>query len=368
MMPSVLSLDGNATMPADVDELKSGVRVARGDRPGLSRPPVSGLLLGNAPALRAVRDLLPQIARAQRTTLLVGPTGTGKDLAAQTLHHLSARSAQPFVTVHCAALPESLIEAEMFGHCRGAFTGATQSRGGLVRTASQGTLFLDEIDSLPIAAQAKLLRFLETGEYRAVGSDRVEFSDAWIIAATNQDLSSRVQNSAFRADLMYRLAVMRVDLPSLADRPSDILFLAEYFLSELGRPDKYFSAEAQAALLSHPWPGNVRELKHRVESAALLTEAPSISDAALGLTLDRHPADELRAARDDATLASCLPLERELWTLIAENGMTLSSAVGLCEQLMIQAALRAEGNNRSRAANRLGIHVRTIFKKLLPSR
>jgi DNA-binding NtrC family response regulator len=336
------------------------------------------LLLGNSPALKDVRDRLPQIARVQRTTLVVGPTGTGKDLVARSLHQYSPRRDRPFVTVHCAALPDSLVEAEMFGHCRGAFTGATQTRAGLIRTASQGTLFLDEIDSLPPAAQAKLLRFLETGEYRAVGSDKIEYSDAWVIAATNQDLGRRVQEGTFRADLLYRLAVVHVELPALRDRVSDILYLAQFFLTNVGRGDKRFSAEAQGALLEHPWPGNVRELKHRVESAALLTEAPVISDAALGLTLrDRSPHSlpsratlPIGAAPPVAqtTVADILPLERELWTLIAQNGLTLSAAVHLCEQLMIQAALRAEGNNRTRAANRLGIHVRTIFKKLIPSR
>jgi len=332
------------------------------------------LLLGESLGVRAVRERLPQIARVRRTTLLVGPTGTGKDLAARMLHQLSFRRDRPFVTVHCAALPESLIEAEMFGHCRGAFTGATQTRAGLVRTASQGTLFLDEIDSLPIGAQAKLLRFLETGEYRAVGSDKLEYSDAWVLAATNQDLSLRVQNGTFRADLLYRLAVMRVDLPALRDRPSDILYLAQFFLSQVGRGNKCFSAEAQAALVNHPWPGNVRELKHRVESAALLTEALVISDGALGLGWHAGAIERAVPARDGQggpeTVANgdAIPLERELWTLIAQEGMTLSTAVNLCEQLMIQAALRAEGNNRTRAANRLGIHVRTIFKKLISSR
>jgi DNA-binding NtrC family response regulator len=329
-------------------------------------------LLGEAPSLRAVREQLPQIARVARTTLLVGPTGSGKDLAARMLHQMSARSDRPFVTVHCAALPESLVEAEMFGHCRGAFTGATQSRAGLVRTASQGTLFLDEIDSLPISAQAKLLRFLETGEFRAVGSDRVEFSAAWVIAATNQNLASCVHNATFRADLLYRLAVMRVDLPALRDRPGDIAYLAQHFLEHVGRGDKRFSPEAQAALAAHSWPGNVRELKHRVESAALLTEAPIISDAALGLNLDQRGRDQVSAITDADSgaearaLCDALALERELWTLLNQQGMTLSSAVTFCEQLMIQAALRAEGNNRTRAANRLGIHVRTIFKKLIP--
>jgi DNA-binding NtrC family response regulator len=337
------------------------------------------LLLGNSPALKDVRDRLPQIARVQRTTLVVGPTGTGKDLVARSLHQYSPRRDRPFVTVHCAALPDSLVEAEMFGHCRGAFTGATQTRAGLIRTASQGTLFLDEIDSLPPAAQAKLLRFLETGEYRAVGSDKIEYSDAWVIAATNQDLGRRVQEGMFRADLLYRLAVVHVELPALRDRLSDILYLAQFFLTNVGRGDKRFSAEAQSALLEHIWPGNVRELKHRVESAALLTEAPVISDAALGLTLRDRTPHVFPSARSPlplgavapaapTTIADILPLERELWTLIAQNGLTLSAAVHLCEQLMIQAALRAEGNNRTRAANRLGIHVRTIFKKLIPSR
>jgi two-component system nitrogen regulation response regulator GlnG len=351
--------------------------------PPADAPP--SLLLGESAELAAVRERLPQIARVQRTTLVCGATGTGKDLVARALHLLSARRAQPFVTIHCAALPESLIEAEMFGHCRGAFTGATQSRAGLIRTAQRGTLFLDEIDSLSASAQAKLLRFLETGEYRAVGSDRVERSDAWIIAATNQDLERRARDGAFRSDLLYRLAVVRIDLPALRDRPGDIEYLADHFLAGVGRGDKVFSAQARSALAAHPWPGNVRELKHRVESAALLTEGPQISAAALGLTLDERwlgrgalglPASPTALgaspAHPDAGgrgfAPEVIPLERELWTLIADNGLSLSAAVDLCEQLMIQAALRAEGNNRTRAAHRLGIHVRTIFKKLVPGR
>jgi DNA-binding NtrC family response regulator len=367
-----------------LEEAHEIVVAATVDARGEQSPP---LLLGESPELVSIRDRLPRIARVQRTTLVLGQTGTGKDIVARSLHDLSARRERPFVTVHCAALPETLVEAEMFGHCRGAFTGATQARAGLIRTASQGTLFLDEIDSLTPSAQAKLLRFLETGEYRAVGSDRLEHSDAWIIAATNQDLARRVQERTFRADLLYRLAVVRIDLPPLRDRGSDVLYLAQAFLNNVGRGEKRFTAEARATLAAHPWPGNVRELKHRVESAALLTEAPEISAAALGLTFSEGAQldESSRGASPDGARVQTVPpgahpsaaaggthdlsgssLDRELWTLITQNGLTLSAAVDLCEQLMIQAALRAEGNNRTRAASRLGIHVRTIFKKLIP--
>jgi DNA-binding NtrC family response regulator len=328
------------------------------------------LLLGCSPELLDVRERLPRIAHIQRTTLVFGPTGTGKDLVARSLHQQSPRRDRPFVTVHCAALPETLIEAEMFGHARGAFTGATQNRAGLIRTASHGTLFLDEIDSLPPSAQAKLLRFLETGEYRPVGTDRLEHSDAWIIAATNQDLGRRVGDGSFRADLLYRLAVVRIDLPSLRERPSDVLFLARHFLAEVTGGEKQLSVEACAALSGHGWPGNVRELKHRVEAAALLSEGPVIGPLALGLDPPAGGLPRETTPPPEAVLPPapplCVPLERELWHLIEENGLTLAKAVDLCEQLLIHAALRAEKNNRTRAAGRLGIHVRTIFKKLLP--
>ncbi len=321
-------------------------------------------LLGVSPVFAALRERLPAIARVQRTTLVVGATGTGKDLIARTLHEHSVRRSRPFVIVHCAALPEALVEAEMFGHCRGAFTGAVQSRPGLIRSASQGTLFLDEIDSLPASAQAKLLRFLETGEYRAVGSDRPERSDAWVIAATNQDLVERVTQGAFRADLLYRLAVVRVDVPSLLQRESDVQYLADHFLESCGCGAKHFDDAARRALRAHTWPGNVRELKHRVESAALLSDRVAIDAEALGLEHLSRAASAAAPRPEAEAKGGRAPLEQALWSLIEDGGMTLSKAVELCEQILVQAALRAEGNNRTRAAGRLGIHVRTIFKKL----
>jgi two-component system NtrC family response regulator len=329
------------------------------------------LLIGQSPEFLMLKGRLPTIARAQRTTLIGGPTGSGKDLVARSLHEQSVRASRPYVAVHCAALPESLVEAEMFGHSRGAFTGATQNRPGLIRSASDGTLFLDEIDSLPAVAQAKLLRFLETGEYRAVGSDRVEHSDAWVIAATNQDLGERVRQGAFRADLMYRLEVMRLDVPPLKERKGDILCLADHFLDRISDGTKHFAEEARRALISYDWPGNVRELRHRVESASLLSSSVTIDVGALSLTGARAaPSIGKTAGPPPASLAAAdggpkaPTLERELWALISDQGLSLSDAVAQCERIMVQAALRAEGNNRTRAASRLGIHVRTIFKKL----
>jgi two-component system response regulator GlrR len=318
-------------------------------------------LVGNSERLMMLKSRLPAVARAQRTTLISGPTGSGKDVVARLLHTQSTRRTLPFVAVHCAALPDTLVEAEMFGHARGAFTGATHTRPGLIRSAASGTLFLDEVDSLPAGAQAKLLRFLETGEYRAVGSDHAERSDAWVLAATNQDLGDRVARGMFRADLMYRLAVVNLQVPPLAARADDVLTLAEYFLAHSTRGGKRFDDEARAAMLAHDWPGNVRELKHRVEAAALLDDGEVIGRESLDLP---RPARLPPAAAGETAARALDGLGDQLWALIANEGMTLSQAMGRCEQSMIRAALSAEGNNRTRAANRLGIHVRTIFKKL----
>jgi DNA-binding NtrC family response regulator len=327
-------------------------------------------LVGSSARFTLLKNRLPAVAQAQRTTLISGPTGSGKDVVARSLHAQSPRKSRPFVAVHCAALPDTLVEAEMFGHSRGAFTGATHLRQGLIRSAASGTIFLDEIDSLPSGAQAKLLRFLETGEYRAVGSDQTERSDAWVLAATNQDLGERVSRGMFRADLMYRLAVVNLQVPALVERADDMLTLAEHFLAQTTGGAKRFDDGARAALRSYAWPGNVRELKHRVETAALFDENDVIGRQALDLpappALPRPPSrDGGELATTDGTLAAARgELEHDLWSLIAYEGMTLSQAMGRCEQLMIRAALRAEGNNRTRAAGRLGIHVRTIFKKL----
>ncbi len=334
----------------------------------------SPVLLGQNAGFLALTGRLEAVARVQRTTLILGPTGSGKDVVARYLHAHSERRSQPFVPVQCSSLPDTLAEAELFGHTRGAFTGATQSRPGLVRSARQGTLFLDEIDSLTAAAQAKLLRFLETGEFRALGQDAVEYSDSWVIAASNQDLRQRVAEGRFRQDLLYRLEVVKLEVPPLRQRGDDVLVLARHFLGEMdGAIPKRFSEGAERALLSHDWPGNIRELRHRVETAALFTEEEIIEAAALGLpgpSEAYYPhfdpaAMGLRAPDPDRSrLPEESPLDRELWSLVEGSGLSLDQALGLCEKSLLQAALRASGNNRTRAARRLGINVRTLYKKL----
>ena len=308
-------------------------------------------ILGVSPAIVDLRRRLPKVAAAGRTTLIVGPTGSGKELVARELHARSARRNAPFIAVNCGALPDSLVESELFGHSRGAFTGANEIRVGLVPSAAGGTLFLDEINSLALSAQSALLRFLENGEFRPVGSDRVMNSNSWVIAAANQDLHHGVDSGSFRRDLLYRLDVIRLNVPALALRGGDILLLAEHFLEETDH-DQGFSPGARQALLKHTWPGNIRELKHRVLNAAVLGEGPWIEADDLGLVEGQVQ-----------PLSAAVGLSNELWGLI-ESGMTLGQAIEHCERQLIIGALRAEENNRTRAASRLGIHVRTIFKKL----
>ncbi len=297
-----------------------------------------------------MQQRIERVACVERTTLISGPTGSGKELVAKALHDGSPRSDRPLVTIHCGALPETLVESELFGHTKGAFTGATSNREGLLATAHGGTLFLDEVNSLSLSAQCKLLRFLESGEFRAVGTDCPRSSDVWVLAATNRDLESCVSDRTFREDLLYRLDVLRIDVPSLASRADDIPVLARHFLKVVA-PEKRLSAAAEGALRRHPWPGNVRELKHRVESAALFS-GPVVEPRDLAL---EHAAPLTMDAVD---------LESQLWSLVTDQGCSLPEAMTHCERLLVHAALEAERNNRTRAAQRLGIHVRTIFKKL----
>jgi DNA-binding NtrC family response regulator len=318
------------------------------------------VLVGRSDAFHALMRRVDQTAKAQRTTLLTGPTGSGKDVVARLLHARSGRRGAPFNPVHCAALPEGLFDSELFGHQRGAFTGAQTQRAGLIRTANDGTMFLDEIDSLSLSMQSKLLRFLDTGEFRSVGADRSERSNAWIIAATNQDLEARVRAGTFREDLYFRLSAIRIQVPSLRERPEDIVALAEHFLTCVRGDTAAFSDDARAALMRHTWPGNVRELKHRVEAAALLHDTPWIAAEMLALG-DRGERPE--APRLDGR-GGGRDLEELLWTLIDRDKLSFPGAIARCERALISAALRAEENNRTRAAGRLGIHVRTIYKKL----
>jgi two-component system response regulator GlrR len=244
-------------------------------------------LVGASPAFVKQLALLPTIAGCDSGVLILGETGTGKEVCARAIHYNSARANRPMVAVNCGAIPADLLESELFGHVRGAFTSAHAHRAGLVREAEGGTLFLDEIDSLPLPAQAKLLRFLQDMRYRPVGGDATLKADVRVIAACNQNLSHLVDRGAFRRDLFFRLHVLTVHLPPLRERSEDICTLAlrfiQQFSAQAGRPPIGLSPQAAKHLLTHDWPGNVRELKHVIERAVLLTQRPSIQPEDLQL-------------------------------------------------------------------------------------
>jgi DNA-binding NtrC family response regulator len=229
-------------------------------------------LIGNAPVILEVSRRVRLVAPRSTPVLIEGPTGSGKELVAEALHRLSTRSRKPFVAINCAAIPEALLEAELFGHTRGAFTGAVQGRTGRIEAADGGTLFLDEIGELPLALQSKLLRFVESGELQRVGDNETVKVDARIVTATHRPLAQLTQQNSFRADLYYRLAVFLIHTPSLAEHAQDLPQLVEHFLDRMGRdnPIKRVEPSALAKLQAHDWPGNVRELEHVLERAAIL--------------------------------------------------------------------------------------------------
>ncbi|MDR3765004.1 MAG: sigma-54 dependent transcriptional regulator [Acidobacteriota bacterium] len=228
-------------------------------------------VIGTSAGLREVASLVRSVTRHRTAVLITGETGAGKELVAEAVHKLSPRSDKPFITVNCAAIPETLIEAELFGHTRGAFTGADRSRLGKIHAAQGGTIFFDEIGELPLGSQSKLLRFLESGEVQRLGTSDVFRLDVRVIAATNVDLEKRVAEGRFREDLFYRLSVFPLELPPLRERLEDIPLLARYFLQRFaGEQPVLFSAEAIQKLSAHHWPGNIRELRNVVERAFVL--------------------------------------------------------------------------------------------------
>ena len=229
-------------------------------------------LIGFAPCMLEVSRRVRLVAPRSTPVLIEGPTGSGKELVAEALHRLSTRSRKPFVAINCAAIPEALLEAELFGHTRGAFTGAVQGRVGRIEAADGGTLFLDEIGEMPLGLQSKLLRFVECGELQRVGDNETVKVDVRIIAATHQALAQQTQTGAFRSDLYYRLAVFLIRTPALAEHAEDLPLLVNHFLAQMGRdaPIKRVEPSALAKLAAHDWPGNVRELEHVLERGAIL--------------------------------------------------------------------------------------------------
>ena len=261
-------------LPVEV-RLPAAAGPVRVDPPaGAQQPAVTHLpeLIGNAPCMLEVSRRIRLVAPRSTPVLIEGPTGSGKELVAEALHRLSMRSRKPFVAINCAAIPEALLEAELFGHTRGAFTGAIQGRIGRIESADGGTLFLDEIGEMPLALQSKLLRFVECGELQRVGDNETVKVDVRIVAATHQALAQQTQTGAFRSDLYYRLAVFLIRTPSLAEHAQDLPLLVDHFMQRMGReaPVKRVDHGALAKLAAHDWPGNVRELEHVLERGAIL--------------------------------------------------------------------------------------------------
>jgi DNA-binding NtrC family response regulator len=258
-------------------------------------------LVGQAPAFTAALRQLPQVARSGASVLLQGETGTGKELAARALHYLSPRADGPFVPVNCASLPDTLLEDELFGHERGAFTDAREARIGLVAEAAGGTLFLDEVDSLARKAQASLLRVLQEQRYRPLGARQEHSADVRLITASNTPLEERTRDGSFRLDLYYRLCVFTLRLPPLRERSEDILPLAAHFLAKYGpasRPPARLTAGSCAALRAHDWPGNVRELENAIRRAVHLCEGADVEVEHLGLPAGNGTADAPSASEE----------------------------------------------------------------------
>src|ERR1051326_5223857 len=254
------------TAPLMPPRVQEPVRQPLSDR---TSAPLPGMI-GDSPAMQRVYHLTELVARRDTTVLVTGQSGTGKDLVARATHHLSNRRSKPFVVINCAAIPEALLEAELFGYTKGAFTGAVQSRIGRIHAAQGGTLFLDEIGDLPLGLQSKLLRFLEQGEVQRLGSTDTFRVDVRVIAATNANLRGLVQDRGFREDLYYRLSIFPIELSPLRDRMSDLSMLTQSFLTKFCPHNVTLSPDALGLLMQHSWPGNVRELRNVIERASIL--------------------------------------------------------------------------------------------------
>jgi transcriptional regulator with GAF, ATPase, and Fis domain len=318
-------------------------------------------VVGESPEWRQVLTQAAQVAATDTTALLLGESGTGKEVVARFLHRGSGRSGGPFVALNCAALPEQLLEAELFGYERGAYTGATQSKPGQIEQAAGGTLFLDEVGEMSLTSQAKFLRVLQEREFQRLGGTRVLRADVRIVAATNRDLPRMIANNLFREDLYYRLNVFAIRLPPLRVRRDDILPLGEVFLREigrgLGRTPSGISRDAKDALLAYHWPGNVRELRNVLERAAILCDGGLITAEHLAITA-LPPAAAVAPA--PIATAAAAPLSAPPATVPPASAVNLDAM----ERTMIEQALQSARFNKSKAAQALGLTRHQLYIRM----
>lgn len=327
--------------------------------------------VGQSPHMQTVYNIIENAAVSKASVFITGESGTGKELCARGIHQMSDRSDQPFEALNCAAIPHNLLESEIFGHVKGAFTGATSNREGAARRAHRGTLFLDELGEMPMALQSKLLRFIQTGTFTPVGAGKLEQVDVRFVCATNRNPLQAVQNGLLREDLYYRLNVIPITMPSLHERGSDIILLAEAFLeraaSEENKEFQGFSEESKELLTQYNWPGNVRELENVIRSAVVLNNGDSITPEMLTLiTSHRHH----RTTSPTMTMnpAASINVHDPMVSAISGAGIEFNKETIRpfpdIERDIIEAAIRACDNNISDAARRLQINPSTIHRKM----
>ena len=351
------------TKPLDFDRLRQSLESVREERDRRTalmaadgetarRLEMCGMI-GRSPVMQELFGLVRRIAPHARAALITGETGTGKEGVARAIHDLGPRRARRFITINCSAVVETLFESELFGHMRGAFTGATDNKAGLFEAADGGTLFLDEIGELPAAVQAKLLRVLETGEIQRVGSLQPKTVDVRIIAATNRDLAAEATAGRFRSDLFYRLNVIELRLPALRERPEDIPFLAASFIREFAgkfkKPIEGVRPAAERALMTRPWLGNVRELRNVLERACMLADGNVLTERDLQATGPPQ-------ASPDRANPGAADKERDHHTLTQDLDLVERDHI-------VRVLAEARGNKRA-AAQRLGLSRRTLYRRL----
>ena len=351
--------------PVDLDNLEMmldrGMKVLkdRAEKNGVANEGGAVNIIGSSSAMTAVLDSIRQVAATKATVLVTGESGTGKELVAQAIHKLSSRANKPFRPVHCAALSEKLLESELFGHEKGAFTGANERVAGRFEMADGGTLFLDEIGEISLAVQVKLLRVLETHQFERVGGSETLTVDVRVVAATNRDLRAMVEQGTFREDLFYRLNVVNIRIPPLRERRADIPEILDYYLkksaSDNGKDVADISPEALGVLMAYDWPGNVRELRNCVERMVVFARGTT-------LTMTDVPAD-IRSAVGEQFEAKTMP-PKAAEAAPTEPLVNVGFNVKENEKSLILKALEECGGNRSQAALKLNISRRTLYRKL----